>query len=210
GSPFTLGKAQAHLQASSLGPCIKFVHSDPLCFLNNTTEHYSTAVLAQCSWYFTKPKVFSKILPARLSSVDRVCISEYSLTVSDHRAIPHVLATLAQASLECRKLTSQSNVRTVMSPIHLRNTAATTGWTVAKQTTQNVPEGMLDGKWEVGWVLSGDFMAEVEKAVQDGRERLVVLAAGDAVLGAYGLLQDQGESVRTMDVWVATLNPVTA
>ncbi|KAH9849670.1 S-adenosyl-L-methionine-dependent methyltransferase [Lenzites betulinus] len=220
GSPFTLKEAQTHLRASSLGPRMNFVQADPLQFLKDTTEHYTTerytteryttAVLAQCSWYFAKPEVFVNTLAALLTRVDRVCISEYSLTASDYRAVAHVLAALAQASLEVRKPTSTSNVRTVLSPIRLREAAEAAGWKVEQETTERPPEGMLDGKWEVDTVLDKGFLAQVEKAVSDEKERSVVLAARDAVQGAYGILQDRAESVRTMDIWVATLVPIVA
>ncbi|KAI0635051.1 S-adenosyl-L-methionine-dependent methyltransferase [Trametes polyzona] len=203
GSPFTLGQAQAHLRSSTLGPRMNFVQADPLEFLKNTTERYTTAVLAQCTWYFASPAVFSDILAALLARVDRVCVSEYSLTASDYRAVPHVLATLAQASLECRKPESTSNVRTVLSPERLRNAAIAAGYKVQNETTISAPEGMLDGKWEVGWVLSEGFLKELDSAVQDPKERSVVVAARDAVRGACGILTERGEAVRTMDIWVA-------
>ncbi|OJT10830.1 hypothetical protein TRAPUB_12642 [Trametes pubescens] len=204
GSPFTLGQAQAHLKASSLGPRIDFVQADPLDFLRGTTEHYTTAVMAQCTWYFATPQVVSDILAALLARADRVCISEYSLTAADYRAVPHVLSTLAQASLECRKPISTSNVRTVLSPDRLRNAAVAAGFVVQNETILSAPDGMLDGKWEVGWVLSDKFLGEVESVVKDEKEKSVVLAARDSVQGAYGILKGRGESVRTMDIWVAT------
>ena len=65
-----------------------FVQSDPVAFLQSSTEKYTTAVLAQCSWYFSSPQVLTDILTALLPRVDRVCVSEYSLTASDARAAP--------------------------------------------------------------------------------------------------------------------------
>ncbi|KAI0674197.1 S-adenosyl-L-methionine-dependent methyltransferase [Trametes maxima] len=204
GSPFTLGEAQAHLRSGPLGPRINFIRADPVQFLQETSEHYTTAVMAQCTWYFATPKVFSDILAALLQRADRVCISEYSLTASDYRAVPHVLATLAQASLECRKAESTSNIRTVLSPDRLRNAATAAGYAVQTEALLNAPDGMLDGKWEVDWVLSSDFLREIEGAVRDEKEKSVVLAARDSVQGIQRVLAETGSTVRTMDIWAAT------
>ncbi|KAI0777571.1 S-adenosyl-L-methionine-dependent methyltransferase [Trametes elegans] len=203
GSPFTLGEAQSHLRASPLGSRIKFVQADPVQYLQTTTDHYTTAIMAQCTWYFAEPRVLSEILAALLSRVDRVCISEYSLVASDHRAFPHVLATLAQASLECRNPNSQSNIRTVLSPDRIRKVASAAGFVVENEQTLRPPEGMLDGKWEVGWVLSNGFEKQVEELIAEAKEKSVVLAARDSVRGAAKLVEERGESICTMDVWVA-------
>ena len=63
---------------------------------------------------------------------------------------------------------------------------------------------MLDGRWEVGWVLSADFEKEIDKHVSDEREKAVVIAARDSVRAASELLKRKDEEVRTMDIWVAT------
>ncbi|KAI1798316.1 S-adenosyl-L-methionine-dependent methyltransferase [Ganoderma leucocontextum] len=206
GSPYTLGQAQAHLKASPVGPRITFVQSDPVAFLARTTERYTTAVLAQCSWYFASPQVWSDILAALLTRVDRVCVSEYALSASDPRAAAHVLATFAQASLEIRKDggASTSNVRTVFSPARLKSAAVAAGLRVEKETLVRPPEGMLDGRWEVGWVLSADFEKKIDDCVKDEREKAVVIAARDSVQAAVELLKAKDEKVSTMDIWVAT------
>lgn len=180
------------------------MQSDPITFLQSTTEHYTTVILAQCTWYFATPQVFSDILVALRDRADRICISEYALTAADHRASPHVLATLAQAALECRKPSSSSNVRTVLSPERLRAAALATGLSVKAESVVQPPEGMLDGTWEVGWVVSKDFEKEIEEFVKDEREKAVVVAARDSVRAASELVKATGDKVRTMDVWVAT------
>ncbi|TBU31533.1 S-adenosyl-L-methionine-dependent methyltransferase [Dichomitus squalens] len=204
GSPYTLGQAQAHLKASPVGNRITFVQSEPVTFLQSTSERYTTAVLAQCSWYFSSPRVWSDILAVLLARVDRVCISEYSLTASDPRAAAHVLATFAQAALEVHKNESSSNCRTVFSPERLKDAAIVAGLKLQQETLIVPPEGMLDGRWEVGWVLSKDFEKEIGEHVKDEREKAVVIAARDSVRAASELLKAKDEKVHTMDVWVAT------
>ncbi|RPD65371.1 S-adenosyl-L-methionine-dependent methyltransferase [Lentinus tigrinus ALCF2SS1-7] len=204
GSPYTLGQAQVHLRASSVGHRINFVQADPIGFLQSSSEHYTTAVLAQCSWYFAAPHVFSDILAALLDRVDRICISEYALTSTDYRAMPHILATFAQASLECRKTTSTANVRSMLSPEQLRAAALAVGLAVKAETVMQPPEGMLDGSWEAGYVASKSFEEDVNKYVSDEREKAVCIAARDSVRAARDVLKAKGDRVHTMDIWVAT------
>ncbi|KAF9806659.1 hypothetical protein IEO21_08614 [Rhodonia placenta] len=204
GSPYTLGQAQAHLRASPVGKRIDFVQADPLEFLRGTANKYTTAVLAQCIWYFSSPATLSAILAALAPRVKRICLSEYALTASDPRAVPHLLAALTQASLECRKPTSESNIRTVLSPAALKAAASTTGLTLLKEETAIPPEGMLDGRWEVGAVLADEFQIEVQESIQDERERALVFAMRDTVRAARDALTAKEERVHTMDIWIAT------
>jgi len=207
GSPFTLGQAQAHLKASPVGSRITFVQAHPLDFLEDTTEMYTTAVLAQCIWYFPSPATFSAILAALAPRVQRICLSEYALTATDPRAVPHLLAALTQASLECRKPTSESNIRTVLSPEALKAAASAVGLTLQKEKTTVPPEGMFDGRWEVSAVLAESFEQEVKDCVKDERERAVVFAMRDSVRAARDALKAKEEKLHTMDIWVATFTP---
>ena len=150
--------------------------------------------------------MWSDILTVLLARVDRVCVSEYALSAGDPRAAAHVLATFAQASLEVRKdgNESTSNVRTVFSPARLKSAAIAAGLKAESETLVRPPEGMLDGRWEVGWVLSAGFTKEIDEHVTDEREKAVVIAARDSVQAAVELLKAKDEKVATMDIWVAT------
>ncbi|CCM01056.1 uncharacterized protein FIBRA_03104 [Fibroporia radiculosa] len=203
-SPYTLGQAQAHLRASPVGSRIEFIQADPLDFLEGTTKTYTTAVLAQCVWYFSSPKTFTKILAALAPRVQRICISEYALTATDPRATPHVLAALTQASLECRKPRSESNIRTVLSPAALKSAAAGIGLVLVKEEIVIPPEGMFDGRWEVSAVLADEFEKEVLARIEDEREKALVLAMRDGVKSARDAMKARGEAVLTMDIWLAT------
>ncbi|PCH38831.1 S-adenosyl-L-methionine-dependent methyltransferase [Wolfiporia cocos MD-104 SS10] len=204
GSPYTLGEAQAHLRASPIGSRITFEQADPLAFLPRNTETYTTAVLAQCIWYFASPSTLSAILSALALRVQRICVSEYALVAGDPRAAPHVLAVLAQAALECRKPTSESNVRTVMAPREIRSAAEVAGLRTVSEERIVPPEDMYDGRWEVGAVLADEFESEIRESVANERERAVVFAMRDAVRSAADSVKLKGESVHTMDIWIAT------
>ncbi|KZT03642.1 uncharacterized protein LAESUDRAFT_744514 [Laetiporus sulphureus 93-53] len=209
GSPYTLGQGQKHIRASTLGPRISFVQADPLDFLARTTDTYITAILAHCIWYFSSADTLRDILSALIPHTRRICIAEYALRATDPRAMPHVLAALTLASLECRKLTSTSNIRTVLSPAAITMAASSAGLVLVREDIIVPSEGMLDGRWEVGTVLSEDFEREVVESVQDSRERALVMAMRDSVQAAKEILKEKGEQVRTMDVWVAAFETRT-
>lgn len=201
GRPFTLGQAQAHLKATPLGSRITFIQADPLDYIRDTSTEFTTAVLAHCIWYFSSPSVLSDILKALSTRVQRVCLAEYNLTASDPRSVPHLLSALTQASLECRKPVSKSNIRTVLSPGAIQASAISVGLTLQKTPEVFTPhEGMLDGFWEVSAIASEGFLAEIHDNVKDEREKSVVLAMRDSALSSRDVVKAKGESVKTMDV----------
>lgn len=202
GNPYTLGQAQAHLKASPLGDRITFVQADPISFLKSSTSRFTTAVLSQCIWYFSSPNVLRDILRELAPRVDRICIAEYALTASDPRCVPHLLAALTQAALECRKSVSESNIRTVLSPEAIDAHAKDVGLVQERETTFLPNEGMYDGRWEVSAVLADDFLESINKEVKDEREKAVVIAMRDSVKASKAAMAEP-KIVHTMDVWGA-------
>lgn len=106
--------------------------------------------------------------------------------------------------MECRKPTSVSNVRTVLSPKRITELALAAGWALESETVMQGGEGLLDGQWEVAACLSPGFERSVERDVGDERERGVVLASKDACEASLEGVQGGREGVRAMDVWVAS------
>ncbi len=191
------------MKASPVGERIKFVQADPVAFLESTNEHYTTAVIAHCIWYFSSPSALVQLLHALGSRADRICIAEYALTATDPRSVPHLLSALTQASMECRKPASKSNVRTVLSPAAIRQIAGASGLGLTREQTFVPVEGMLDGVWEVGAVMDEAYVEEIDLYVKEERERAVVFAMRDAVRANRDAVKARGESVKTMDVWVS-------
>lgn len=211
GSPFTLGQAQSHLKNGPLGSRIDFIQADPIDYLRGLPSdpkgpRFTHAILAHCIFYFASPAVLEATLSLLAQHAKHICIAEYALVASQPTAHPHLLAVLTQASLECRKPVSSANVRTVLSPEAIKGVAATVGLKVVRERTKAPPEGMYDGRWEVGHVLQDAFAKEVHDSVVDERERGVVLALRDAVNASRGFIANQGLKTSTMDVWVATLS----
>ncbi|KAB5559860.1 putative SAM-dependent methyltransferase [Coniochaeta sp. 2T2.1] len=208
GAPFTLGQAQAWLSQGPVGEGgrITFHQQDPDEFLkeNEGKEKWDAAVLAHCIWYFRSAKEVSDVLAALRGRVDKVLIAEYALHASEREAVPHVLATVARAALEAHRKDSDENIQTVLSPVGIRELAEGAGWKVVQEGTV-VPEPELsDGGWETGSVVSKGYLEDVEKGVEDERVKAVLRSARDAVVAAVDGIGGVGK-VRTMDVWVATL-----
>ncbi|PWY77382.1 S-adenosyl-L-methionine-dependent methyltransferase [Aspergillus heteromorphus CBS 117.55] len=210
GAPYTLGQAQDHLSQGPLGGRITWVQQPPLAYLASLPASedmaFDATVLAHCLWYFSSPSLILSTFRALRQHSKRLLLAEWSLVATHPSAQPHVLAALTQAALECRKPTSDSNIRTVLGPKRLTQLALAAGWQLERET--RVPDqgegGLLDGKWEVDACLSSSFEREVEEVVSDERERAVILASRDACEASVQGVQGGRKGVRAMDVWVAS------
>jgi hypothetical protein len=206
GSPMTLGEAQASISESEIGDRVSWHQSSPLPFIQDVPEGtYDVAVFVHSSWYFSSPTELKETLEMLRGKAKRLCIAEYALSATEKAAVPHVLAALARASLEVYKKDSVQNIRNALSPKALRCMAEESGWSATSQRII-VPEQTLeDGKWEVTGslgVLGERFLAETGEIVEDGRVRIVLESMREAVRAAVSNL-DEGQRVKTMDVWAA-------
>ncbi|KAH0366134.1 S-adenosyl-L-methionine-dependent methyltransferase, partial [Aureobasidium melanogenum] len=208
GAPYTLAQAQGHISESPLGERITWVQQSPLDYLSSLptsgSKSFDATVLAHCLWYFPSPSLNLETFRALKQHSKRLLLAEWSLVASDPSAQPHVLAALTQAALECRKLTSTSNVRTVLSPKRLTELAVAAGWRVESENYVQPTEELLDGQWEVSACLSSSFEKEVVDKVDDERERGLVFALRDACEASLKGVQGGRKGVKAMDVWVAS------
>jgi hypothetical protein len=198
GAPWNLQQAHAHLKASPVGHRITFHQRDTLDFLASTDTVYDVAVLAHCIWYFANPTTVIDTLKALSTRAKRICVAEYTLAPSDISTVPHVLAALAHASLECRKPQSEANIRTLLSPKRIKEKATSAGLSIVDEGTLKAPATMFDGKWEVGEVLGKEFLHDLDK-VENERERAVV----EALIDATRFSKESVTKVTTMDIWYA-------
>lgn len=111
---------------------------------------------------------------------------------------------LAQASLECRKAESESNIRTVLSPKRLAALALAAGWQLQSENRVESGEGLLDGQWEVSACLSPGFEGQVDDHMTGEREKGVIMALRDACEASLEGVPMGREGVRAMDVWTAS------
>jgi len=77
---------QQRMQGSKWAPerqrRIRFVHADPIDFLNTNTTSYDDAIINLCNWHFTSRDILDTTFQALSHRVDRVFISE--LVVPKH------------------------------------------------------------------------------------------------------------------------------
>ena len=161
-------------------------------------------MLAHSLWYFASPSLILSTFRAIKRRSKRLLLAEWSFVATHPSAQPHVLATLTQAALECRKPDSSSNIRTVLGPKRLTELALAAEWQLESETRVECGEGLLDGQWEVSACRSSSFEREVEEKVGDERERGVVLALRDACEASLEGVQGGQKGVRAMDVWAAS------
>lgn len=208
GSPYTLGQAQSHISHGPLGQQITWIQESPHDYLSRIpasgSKTFDATVLAHCLWYFASPSLILSTFRTIKQHSQRLLLAEWSLVASNPSAQPHVLAALTQAALECRKSESTSNVRTVLSPKRIIELALAAGWSLEREAYVQPGEGLLDGQWEVIACLAPSFGQEVEKHVNDERERSVVFALQDACEASLTSVEGGQKGIRAMDVWVAS------
>ncbi|KAL7951741.1 S-adenosyl-L-methionine-dependent methyltransferase [Trichoderma barbatum] len=202
GSPWTLAQAQEHLSGGALGNRISWHFADPIDYLaENADKSWDYVVFAHCIWYFNSPATLTKMLGALKGRAKSLLIAEYALKATQKNALPHVLASVARATLEAHSKASEANIRCLSSPGAITDAATENSWTLDEETIVVPEEGLLDGHWETGSVKSASFLKEIEQDVEDPKIRALLRSARDGVLGVLETL-DVKKSW-TMDVWVA-------
>lgn len=228
GAPFTLADAQAVISASEVGSRITWHNStslDQLLLLQAATAtstgpsgdaaSWDVAVLVHSSWYFRSPDTLGQILATLRGRARAVWLAEYALQATRPEAWAHVLAALARGSLEAHRggnhprhassAGGDENIQTPLSPDRIREVAVAAGWDVAGEAVLVPDEGLLDGKWEGGTVVSEGFLAEIEGAgIQNERVKALLRSARDATVAAANAAGGV-KKVRTMDVWAVVL-----
>ena len=205
GAPFTLGQAQAHISGTEIGDRITWHNAEPTEFLAKSADTmWDYAVLAHCIWYFDKRQVLADMLRSLKGRVKTLLIAEYSLKATEADARPHLLSALARASLESHNKSSEANIRCLLSPMGIKETAEEAGWSFGQESNLVPAAGLLDGHWETGDVKGKHFIDEIDQHIQDERVKEVLRSSREAVLASVAALD--GRKVRTMDVWTASFH----
>lgn len=206
GSPFTLAQAQSHISQSEIGSRVTWHKASPEDFLAGQGERtWDVAVLTHCIWYFKSPEVLESVFRALKGRVKKVCIAEYALKASDASAVPHVLAALTRGVLEAHKAESSQNIQTPLAPDGIVAVARRVGWSLDAETFVVPGEGLLDGTWEAGTVVSSAFLREIEESIGDDRVKVVLNSSRASVVAAVEAVGGV-KKVRTMDVWTGTFS----
>lgn len=162
GSPITLGDSAEHLKRSKLGKQINIefeidVLSPEVNFPDN---HFDYIVLSHCSWYFKSHEEFSKLLKKTKRWGKQLCYAEWDTRIENMYQLPHFMAMLIQAQYECFKENSQSNLRTLFTPIDFKTLAKNAGWNIVSEKV--IPSAdMQDSQWEMDITLN-DHQSELQ------------------------------------------------
>jgi len=174
----------------------------------DTTTVYDVAVLAHCIWYFNSPSVLVTTLQVLAKRAKRICLAEWALETQNTSAIPHLLAVLSIAAVECHNSNSAANVRSILSPKGIKAIAEEVGLQMLSESTFTPPQGefgMRDGMWEVQYALSDGFKKKnVDRFVENEREKAIVQALLDATAAHTPAVK---KDITTMDVWTGIFVP---
>ena len=227
GSPFTLAQAQAHISQSEIGSRITWHHGSPP-YEHRGLGHsdaggeslWDIVVLTHCIWYFKQPREeLTKMLTCLRDKVKvggKICIAEYALRATEQAAVPHLLAALARGMLEAQKQDeSTANIQNIMEPGEITETARECGWKLDAEAVLIPGDGLLDGQWETGAVVSAGFLRQIENlysgsgneraALGLGRVNIGLRSARAAVLAALEAIGGI-KKTRTMDVWTGVFS----
>ncbi|EOO00171.1 putative sam-dependent methyltransferase protein [Phaeoacremonium minimum UCRPA7] len=202
GAPFTLAQAQDHISKSQVGDRVTWHRAEPVDFLQSSPATWDVAVLAHCIWYFKSEDTLKGILSTLHGIASRVCLAEYALQAGHAAAVPHVLAALARGTLEAHKTQSTQNIQTPLSPDGVKRAVEAAGWKLQYEKVLTPSPGLLDGCWEVGTVVSSDFVEEIQQGIESQRVKIILESARDATIAATNAVGGT-KKVQTMDVFVA-------
>ena len=168
-------------------------------------EVWDVAVLVHCIWYFKNPSQLDESLAALRGRVKKVVIAEWSLAASEPRAVPHVLAAIARATLEAHRGDSGENIQNIMDPVGIKQAVARAGWKAESEATMVPADGVWDGIWEVATVVSEKFLKKIDEAIiGDEKVKVLLRSARTAVMEAAERIGGH-KKTRAMDVWTAVL-----
>ncbi|KAH6623948.1 SAM-dependent methyltransferase [Chaetomium tenue] len=216
GHPFTMREAHEHIRKSVLGPRISYLPFDAPSYLATLDapagNFIDSAVMCHSLWYFQAEDVARSLFTTLAEAkIKRIYLAEWSYQPSSDTQLPHILAAKAQALLYRYNTPSEpglqeQNVRAGVDQRIILSAAREAGYTQERHWVEHQAEDMLEGQFEVDYVLgprfeqrvvdaglSEDRRAEIDKTVQQLRAEVErVRAGGKAVVGA-------------MDVWCAVL-----
>lgn len=215
GHPFTMCQAHEHIRTSALGPRISFHPIDAATFLAEQKQSPPAdgAVLCHSLFYFpNEAEVQSLFMTMAAAGIPRIYVSEWSYEVSHEAQRAHVLAAGAQALYYRYRPAGETglreqNVRAGVDQQFIVRAAGIAGYQMRKEALIAPRDDMLEGQFEVGYLL-GDVFAqrrkeanlppEKEKYLCDIVKQVRLLSKGTTSSG-------KGEHVMSMDTWCAVL-----
>jgi SAM-dependent methyltransferase len=161
GSPITVGDSIDFLKKSELGSRIKidFEMDIQSTEVDYSEGYFDYVILSHSSWYLNSSEELLAILRKLKQLGKTLCFAEWDIRVHSDQQLPHFLSVLIQAQYECFKQNSNSNVRTLFTPMDLRDITKEAGWNIVDETSI-YSSNLQDGEWEVKQTLS-DYQKEL-------------------------------------------------
>lgn len=150
GAPTTLGAATQALKRSSLGAQLRFTLgakdvSQPDRFAHLEFDH---VVFSHCAWYFASRSQWLAQLTVARRWANRLCVAEWDMRADRPAHWAHALAVLIQAQQEALDPQGEANVRTLLSPQDLLESASDAGWKLQNECVVDT-RNLQDGTWEI-------------------------------------------------------------
>lgn len=216
GNPFTMREAHEHIRKSVLGPRISYLPFDAPSYLATLDAPAGTfihsAVMCHSLWYFQNESVarslFSTLAEAK---IQRIYLAEWSYHPSSDTQLPHILAAKAQALLYRYNTPSEpalqeQNVRAGVDQRIILSAARDAGYTKERHWIEHQADDMLEGQFEVDYVLGPRFEQRVADAGLSEDRRVEIDKIVRQLRDEVGRAKAAGkDSVGAMDVWCAVL-----
>jgi SAM-dependent methyltransferase len=161
GSPITIGDSIDFLKKSELGHRIKvdFEIDIQSTEVNYPEGYFDYVILSHSSWYLNSSEELLAILRKLKKWGKTLCFAEWDIRIQSDQQLPHFLSVLIQAQYECFKQNSNSNVRTLFTPMDLLEISQEAGWNIVDETSI-YSSNLQDGEWEVKQTLT-DYQNEL-------------------------------------------------
>ncbi|OKL58997.1 hypothetical protein UA08_05633 [Talaromyces atroroseus] len=205
GAPMTLGEAQSQLKSGPYGNRITFHQANLQDFLDSGASEplYDYAIFVHSVWYLPSVETLQSMLLSLRGRAKQLLLAEYVLDIrGDIAALPHMIAAISQAEFNSRgehSFDRNDNIQSIISPEMIRTAAVHAGWEFQREEITEAAEGLEDGRWEVGRVLSKEYLERSESCASKRRQEFAN-ALIEAVKVSRRVLGPQPK-VKTLPTW---------
>lgn len=217
GDPFTMREAHEHIRRSVLGPRISYHPLDAPSYLatvdaGDSSTMIDSAVLCHSLWYFpdeaTARSLFGTLARA---GIRRLYLAEWSSQASCDAQLPHILAARAQKLMYQYDTPAvpglrEQNVRGGVDQEIILTAARDAGYVKEKQWIEPQAEDMMEGHFEVDYVLGPRFEKRVADAQLSEQQKREIDETVRQLRKESERVKAEGKtSMSAMDVWCAVL-----
>jgi len=204
-----IGRAQAHVKASPVGPQIDFLRMDGASYLKTTTEKFDFLIIPHTAWYFSEPAVLREIVSLAVGRATSILIAEFAIAPCRPEAVPHLLTALATNALESfRDETSWRNQCCGLTPGQIISGVtgldAAPGWVLREQSLLTTPSEFKYGWREATMILNRPYYVEDVKELNvNEKTKSMLLGMREALAASMEMLSGGMDAMQNLNVWAA-------